>query len=402
MNKQIFEFPITYTDVLPRIVTGWGAYETTADECKAANIKKALIVTSGLKGTGVVDEIKSSLIYHGIAADIYDRVTTNPRDYQVMEAYQALKEGQCDGLVSIGGGSSHDCAKMARVVAANGGRDVASFAAYLNPPWMEEVKKYQPCTLPQIAVNTTAGTGAEVTSLATLTNTRLRAKQLIIAPKIGATTAIVDPMLIRLMPKRFAAWTGFDALAHAFETYISRVQNPYTSGISLRAMQFISENIREFAYNRMNHTACERMAWAATMGGICMALGTGAGMVHGLGHQVSALSDSHHGLSNAVMTLAVERYNQPTCMEKFATMAKAMGVDTRGMTTTEAADKWFDEIERLLADLEIQPGNLNKQFGIKREDFAHIVNIYTNDFPREGNPREFNHDETIQLLESVL
>jgi alcohol dehydrogenase class IV len=402
MNKQVFEFPLSYSDVLPRIVTGWGAYETLADECRAVNINKALIVTTGLKGTGVIDEIKASLNYHGIAVDVFDQVTSNPRDYQVMAAHQAITSSQCDGLVSVGGGSSHDCAKMARVVAANDGRDITEFAAYIDPPWMEQVKKFKPCVLPQVAVTTTAGTGAEVTSLATLTNTKLRAKQLVIAPRIGAVTAIVDPLLVRLIPAKFAAWTGFDALAHAFETYISRVQSPYTSGLSLRAMQYISKNLREFTYNRMNHDACQKMAWASTTAGICMALGSGAGMVHGLGHQISALTDSHHGLSNAVMSLPVEEYNQSSCPEKFADMARAMGVDTRGMTTVEAADMWFDEIERLLDDLEIETGNLGEQFGIKAEDFDHMVKIYANDFSREGNPRNFDYDETVELLESVL
>jgi alcohol dehydrogenase class IV len=214
--------------------------------------------------------------------------------------------------------------------------------------------------------------------------------------------AIVDPLLVRTMPKTFAAWSGFDALAHAFETFISRVQTPYTPGLSLRAMQVIFENIREFTYNPMNHAACERMASASTMAGLCLGLGSGAGLVHGIGHQLSALADSHHGRSNAVMTLPVERYNQPCCHEKFAIMARYLGVDTRGMTALEASDKWFDEIERLLKDLDIQTGHLKQQFGIRKEDLPQIVKVYSNDFPREGNIREYNYDEILELLENAL
>ena len=132
-----------------------------------------------------------------------------------------------------------------------------------------------------------------------------------------------------------------------------------------------------------------------------MGLGAGAGLVHGLAHQISAITDCHHGLSNAAISLPVERYNQPTCPERFAEMAKAMGVDTKGMTTVQAADKWFDEMERLLKDLGITSGHLHEQFGIKKEDFQHIIKIYSNDFPREGNPREFNYDEIMALLESI-
>ena len=141
INKQIYEFPIVYTNPIPKIAMGWGAHETTADECKRAGIKKALIVTSGLRGTGIVDEIKTSLEHNGIATDIYDKVTSNPKDYQVMEAYQAFMDSKSDGVVAIGGGSSIDTGKGLRVVAANGGGDVTNFIALIDPPWMETLKK---------------------------------------------------------------------------------------------------------------------------------------------------------------------------------------------------------------------------------------------------------------------
>lgn len=402
INKQIFEFPITYTNSIPRIALGWGAHETVADECKAANIKKALIVTSGLKGTGIIDEIKQILTYNGVATEIYDKVTSNPKDYQVMEAYKVLKDGECDGVVSVGGGSSHDCGKGVRVVAANGGKYICDFAAFIDPPWMEAIKKYNPCTIPQITVNTTSGTGAEVTSMATITNTKARTKQLIIVPNIVATMAIIDPLLVRLQPKNIAAWTGFDAMAHGFEAFVTKVQGPYAYGILLRAIQLVSENLRDFTYNRMNNTACERMCWAATMGGIAIGFGAGAGIVHGLGHQLGALTDCHHGLANAVIALAGERYNQPACIDKFAAMAGAMGVDTRGMTELQAADRWFDEMEKLLKDLEITPGHLNEQFGLQEKDLEHIIKIYSNDFCSQGNPKEFNAEECLKLLKSIL
>jgi methanol:N,N-dimethyl-4-nitrosoaniline oxidoreductase len=322
LNKQVFEFPIVYSNVIPRIALGWGAHETVADECKSLGIKKALIVTSGLKGTGIVDEIKQILNYNGVATEIYDKVTSNPKDPEVMAAYRVLKEGECDGVVSVGGGSSHDCGKGVRVVAANDGKDILNFAAFIDPPWMEAIKNYKPCTLPQITVTTTSGTGAEVTSMATITNTKVRAKQLIIAPNIVASVAIVDPLLIRLQPRNIAAWTGFDAMTHGFEAFVTKVQGPFAYGTLLRAIQLISENLRDFAYDRMNAKACERMSWAATMGGIAIGFGAGAGIVHGLGHQLGALTDCHHGLANAVISMAGERYNQPACMDKLAAITR--------------------------------------------------------------------------------
>jgi methanol:N,N-dimethyl-4-nitrosoaniline oxidoreductase len=139
------------------------------------------------------------------------------------------------------------------------------------------------------------------------------------------------------------------------------------------------------------------------MSSIGIGFGGGVGIVHGLGHGLSALYDCHHGLANAVVTLPLERYNQPTCPEKFAEMAAAMGVDTRGMTMIKASDKFFEEMERLLADLNIITGHLNEQFGLKREDFEHIITKqYSNDFAREGNPRGYNFKECVKLLEGLF
>ena len=402
INKEIFEFPIIYTNPIPRMALGWGSYQTVGDECKAAGMKKALIVTSGLKGTGIIDEMKGVINYAGVATDVYDKITTNPKDWQVMEAYKAFKDGQCDGVVAVGGGSSIDTGKAVRVVAANGGKDVTNFTVFLDPPWIETLKKMKPCRIPQVSVATTSGTGAEVSSFAALSNTKTKMKILVSAPNINSTVAVIDPLLARLQSREMAAWSGFDAMAHGIEAFVTKVQGPYAYGMLLRCVELVYKNIREFTYNRMNNTACERMCWAATMGGIAIGFGAGAGIVHGVGHQISALTDCHHGRINAIMMLAGERYNQPAIIEKLAALTRAMGIDTTGMTEWEAADRWFDEIEQLLKDLEITPGQLKKQFGVQEKDLERIVKVYSNDFCSQGNPKAFNHDEVLGVLKGAL
>jgi methanol:N,N-dimethyl-4-nitrosoaniline oxidoreductase len=93
IDKRVFEFPISYTLDFGRVAIGWGVHETVADECKAANIKKALITTTGLKGTGIVDEINQILTRNGISTVIFDKVTSNPKDYEVAEAYKVFNRG---------------------------------------------------------------------------------------------------------------------------------------------------------------------------------------------------------------------------------------------------------------------------------------------------------------------
>lgn len=163
INKSIYEIPVLYTNPVPKIAFGWGVYETVGDECKNAQIKKALIVTTGLKKTGIIEEIKTNLKNHGVAVEVYDKITSNPKNYQIMDAYRVFRDSQCDGIVAVGGGSSIDAAKGVRVVAANGGKEITGFAAFLDPPWMEQLKYTNSCTIPQISIPTTAGSGAGVT-----------------------------------------------------------------------------------------------------------------------------------------------------------------------------------------------------------------------------------------------
>ena len=213
----------------------------------------------------------------------------------------------------------------------------------------------------------------------------------------------MDPVLVRCQPRELAAWTGWDALTHSFEVCVSRLHSEHSTALALRTIKLTSENLREFSYNRMNHVACENMCWAATMANSAISFGAGVGIVHGLGHGLSVLRGVHHGLANAVVTVPLERYNQSVCPERFAEMAEYMGVDTRGMTSVQASDKWFDEIERMLADLDIRTGHLNEQFGLERKDIEHIIiNQYSNDFAREGNPRDYNFEECVKLLEDLL
>lgn len=266
----------------------------------------------------------------------------------------------------------------------------------------EKVKGIKPCTIPQVSVPTTAGTGAEVSSFAALNDTKNKIKVLVNAPNIHSTIAVIDPLLARTMPKDIASWTGFDALAHGVEAFVTKVQGPYAYGMLLRCVELVYKNLREFAYNRNNHLACERMVYAATMGGIGIGFGAGAGLVHGLGHQISAVTDCHHGRINAVLMLAAEEYNRPVISDKLAVLAKAMGFDTTGMTDYEAADLFFEGIEELLVNLEIPSGQLNKQFGLKESDLGRIVDVYHNDFCCQGNPRDYNKEELVALLKSQL
>jgi methanol:N,N-dimethyl-4-nitrosoaniline oxidoreductase len=267
---------------------------------------------------------------------------------------------------------------------------------------MKEMQKYRRITIPQIAVNTTAGTGAEVSGGAAITNTKARAKHGIDLMGEAPNMAITDPLLVRCMPQTIAAWTGWDAFAHAFESYVSCIQVPCTRAVQTGTIRIVAENLREFSFNRMNHEACERMCYAETMAGLGMMFGGGVGIVHGFGNGLGGLTDGHHGRLCAVLTLQGEKFNEPACPELFAGMAAAMGIDTRGMTTIQAADKWFDAVERLLADLNIQSGHLTEQFGFQQSDMESVVSEYLRGRMGEANPRGSSPEECTKLLKTMM
>jgi alcohol dehydrogenase class IV len=407
INNQLSEFPIVYVNGsrLGKIAVGWGCHTTVGDECKEAGIKNALIVTTGLKETGIVDEIKSILNYHGVATAIYDKVTSNPKDYQIMEGYQVFKDAGCDGVVSVGGGSSHDCGKAIRVVDANGGKHISEFTLKRDKP-SELMKKYKSVKKLQISVNTTAGTGAENSGAGAFTNTSRQVwlKEISVVPGIPCYTSLSDPLLIRCQPSRLAAGTAFDTFTHATEGYVSRIHSEVSKAVAYRAVKLIAENIREFANNRMNQVACENICWANTLGSsLGLNTGAGAGLTHGLSHGVSATCDIHHGLANMVMIIPTQRYNQPVCPDRFAELAEAMGVDMRGLSKMQASDKWFEEVEGMLKDLNVEIGHLNKQFGFNKENCGYLVKEqYGNDMCSIGNPRDYNFEEITKLFESLV
>ena len=110
------QLPMLYVNQHARGIVGWGAYKMAGEECKRYGIKHALLVSTGLGGTGIVDEVEGVLKANGIAVTRFEKVTSNPKDYEVKEGTKVYLDAGCDGVVSVGGGSSHDAGKAIRLI----------------------------------------------------------------------------------------------------------------------------------------------------------------------------------------------------------------------------------------------------------------------------------------------
>ncbi len=135
INMERKEFPLLYVHQHSRGVIGWGAHKMAGQECQMYGIRHALLVTTGLKGTGIIEEVESVLKSHDIAVTIFDGVTSNPKDFECKAGTEAYLAAGCDGIVSVGGGSAHDAGKAIRIMLTNEGPDTSlrKVSAFLDP-----------------------------------------------------------------------------------------------------------------------------------------------------------------------------------------------------------------------------------------------------------------------------
>lgn len=346
-TSQLWDMPILEFHPINRALMGPGAYELIGVEAKNLGFKKTLLMTSGIKGTGMIDDIVGKLEHEGVETVVYDKIESNPKDYNVMDGYQMYTENSCDSFVSVGGGSSHDATKGCRVVVAHDGRNINEFEGFN--------KSENPVNPPHIAVSTTAGTGSETSWAYVITDTTSEQaphKWVGFDDASVCSLAINDPVLYYDLPERFTAQCGFDVLAHASEPYVSRLNMVPSLGPALQAVSLTSQWLRAATYEPRNFEARRGMMYAQYIAAQAFNSG-GLGVIHSISHAVSAFYDSHHGLNNAIALPRVWEFNMPTHYKRFADIAVAMGVERNGKTDVQMAEAALDAAIELLRDLEI-------------------------------------------------
>jgi len=348
VEELLKPFPIKEFHPFPRAMLGPGAFEMVGPEAIKMGFKKPLVMTSGLRGSGLVEQLMGSLKYHGIEAVLYDQVESNPKDYNVMDSVAMYQESKCDSFISIGGGSSHDACKGARISVAHDGRNVNDFEGFN--------KSENPKNPPHIAISTTAGTGSETSWAYVITDTTTDPKNphkyVAFDDAAIASLAIDDPTVYYTCPVDYTAQCGFDVLAHASEPYVSRLNFEPSLGNAIRAIKLTAENLRQATWNGNDLAGREGMMYAQYIAAQAFNSG-GLGIIHSTSHAISAFYDTHHGLNNAIALPRVWAFNMPTHYKRFAEIAEAMGVDTHGMTDVRAAESALAAGIRLLRDVGI-------------------------------------------------
>lgn len=369
---------------------GAGAARQVGDQAKLLGGKKVLIVTDAyLNQSGMAAEIAGYISEAGIESVVYPGAEPNPTDKNVHNGLEVFEREGCNLIVSLGGGSSHDCAKGIGIVAGNGGhiRDYEGVDKSTNP------------MVPMIAINTTAGTASEMTRFCIITNTDTHVKMAIVDWRCTPNVAINDPLLMVKMPPSLTAATGMDALTHAVEAYVSTAATPVTDSAALMAIRLVSKYLRRAVANGEDFEARDNMAYAEFLAGMAFN-NASLGYVHAMAHQLGGFYNLPHGVCNAILLPHVERFNLIANVERFVDIAVEMGENVEGLSNREAADLALASIEKLSRDIGIPSGLA--ELNVKEQDFEVMATNAMKDACMLTNPRTATLKEVIQIFKNAM
>ena len=378
---------MSYTFFMPNVsLMGPGCVKKIAEEITSRGLKKALIVcgkrsSKSEEFKGVTDLLKE----HNIEYVVYAGSQPNPTVTNVMDGVDILKENDCDFVISYGGGSPHDCAKGIALVATNGG----------NIKDYEGINKSSKPQLPLISINTTAGTASEMTVFSIITDEERHVKMAIVDKNVTPILAVNDPELMVSMPKSLTAATGMDALTHAVEAYVSKASTPITDACAQKAIELISNNLRDAVKDGNDIEARDMMAYAEYLAG--MAFNSASlGYVHAIAHQLGGFYNLPHGVCNAILLPEVQVFNSQVSKNKLRDIAKFMGVDTSNMNEEEGANACIKAIRKLSKDIDIPLGL--RELGVKEEDFDTLADNALKDACGLTNPIPATHQDIKDIL----
>lgn len=375
--------------LVPEIVYGSGSIELSGRHALNFGASKALVVTdSGVQHSGWAEKVEHSLVDMGIKYVTFSEVSPNPRDYEVMSGADLFLRSDCDLIVAVGGGSPMDCAKGIGIIATNGG--------YITD--YEGVDEISVPVPPLIFIPTTAGSSADVSQFAIISDTKRKGKIAIISKMVIPDIALVDPLTTLSMPPALTAATGMDALSHAFEAYVSTASSPLTDMAAISAVRLISDNLLGAYREPENILHRENMMMASLMAGLAFS-NASLGIVHAMAHSLGGTLDLAHGECNAVLLEKAVLYNYETVPDKYNQLAKAMGFDIDRTGKTVNASMVADCIASLRDKLNIKKGLCT--MGVVAEDFLRLAEFAFNDPCLATNPRKPTQPDIEELFRQI-
>lgn len=367
--------------------------ENSLEILKSIKGERAMIVVGGgsMKRFGFLDKVESYLKEAGLDVRLIEGVEPDPSVETVMQGAAAMREYNPDWIVSIGGGSPIDAAKAMWIFYEHPEAKFEEVAKPFNIPQLRNKAKF-------IAIPSTSGTATEVTAFSVITDYSKGIKYPLADFEITPDIAILDSALAETMPKQLTAHTGMDALTHATEAYVASARSDFSDPLALKAIQMIIDNLID-SYNG-NKVAREKMHIAQCLAGMAFSNAL-LGITHSLAHKTGAIFHIPHGCANAIYLPYVVRYNQKCCAERYADIAKFLGL--KGSTTAELVDSYVELLENLNRKMEI-PSTL-KEYGVEESDFKNNLDRIANNAVEDActgcNPRSTNAEDFKKLLTAI-
>lgn len=357
---------------------GAGCRQTIAIEVARRGFKKAFFVTDkDLIRFKVADKVIEVFEKNQIPYELFSDVKANPTITNVQNGVKAFKGSGADFIVALGGGSAIDTAKGIGIVVNN--------PEFADVKSLEGVADTRRKAVPTFALPTTAGTAAEVTINYVIIDEDAKKKMVCVDPNDIPAVAIIDPELMYSMPKGLTAATGMDALTHAIESYITPGAWAMSDMLELKAIEMIAANLKAAVDNGNDAAARDAMAQAQYIAGMGFS-NVGLGIVHSMAHPLGAHYDTPHGVANALLLPYIMEYNAASpAAPKYIQIAKAMGVNTDGMSEEEGVHAAIEAVKNLSLSIGI-PQKLH-EINVREEDLHQLAIDAFNDVCTGGNPR---------------
>ncbi|MCP4722111.1 MAG: iron-containing alcohol dehydrogenase [Desulfobacteraceae bacterium] len=347
-------------------------------------VKNPIIVTDkGIVASGLLEVVSRML--PGVR--VYDTIEANPKSDTINAIAGKLQQIKPDLIIGLGGGSPLDAGKALALLATNPGQ-IENFEGrgkYINDP------------LPFLAIPTTCGTGSEVTWVSVITDVARKFKMSIKGPKMYPVVSIVDPDLIKTLPKSIIASTGLDALTHAVEAYLSKPATLITDINALKAVKLILGALEgAFTDIEKNHKDRENLMYGSTIAGFAFG-NSDVTAVHCISESIGALYDVPHGVANSIFLPHVLAYNLPACVEKMADLARETGFPASD--DKAAAQLFISHITQLSKQLEIP---MFKDLHIGKSQFETIADMSFANNSNLSNPRSLDRKDYLKILENAF
>ena len=367
---------------------GAGRVGELADACRGLGMTRPLLITDpGLAELPMVRDAIAANDADGLPTGLFSDIQPNPVSANVETGVKAFRDGGHDGVIAFGGGSGLDAAKA-----------VAFMSGQSRPIWdFEDIGDWWTRAdadgiAPIVGVPTTAGTGSEVGRAAVVTDESTHTKKIIFHPKMLPGIVIADPALTTGLPPHITAATGIDALTHSLEALCATGYHPMAEGIALESLRLIKNWLPTACRDGGNIEARAHMLIASSMGATAFQKGLGA--IHALSHPVSALYDTHHGLTNAVFTPYVMVYNRPAIEQRMTRLARLLDLPRPSFT---AVLDWVLELREELGIPHKADG-----LGIETERLDELAAKAEVDPPNASNPVPATAADLRGIYEAAL